>query len=768
MARESADERHSSDLPQLVQAPRSPGLGLSISLEASMRHSILFPLLISFVGLAVLAQSQPASPVDVMFRSATVEWSPEVAAELSTLTVSGPNGLYLKQEYPSGAQPVFSALDEEGAPRPEGTYRWELIVALPGKSGAITRTISGAFAIQGGRIVSLPDDEAPVVVDSEAPTNSLLLDREGRLGLGTTVPASQLHLKGAEPALTLEDTTSGGRAFTLRALEDGDGSLGLFDQAGKASWLVDAEGRVGINTTKPTSTLTVDGYIESTKGFLVSGRPVGGFRLPGGGPSLYTEGASNSFFGTNSGNGTMTGLYNSFFGVDTGSATTSGSGNTSAGWGAGSANASGNDNSIFGAGAGRYNTASNNSFFGQNAGNQNTSGTGNSFFGKSAGEMNVASDNAFFGYSAGKSVSGGNYNSFFGSEAGYGSVNGYHNCFFGYTAGYSNNWGNWNAFFGYRAGYANTSGWNSFFGANAGEDNTEGHGNSFLGYWSGMNNTIGSFNTFLGSDTGYVSTVEEGNTLLGAKASFDPGPSPGTDPVTNSTAIGYHAYVTQSNSLVLGSIAGVNNATNNVNVGIGTTSPAYALDVRRTGANSVVIATRTDGASNYMNATTTYANFGSANNYPLRLMVNGTWRLRLDLNNSLSMVNGATCTAGGVWVNASSRDYKENILDLSPEQAVETLEGLNPVTYNYKADDEEAHVGFIAEDVPELVATKDRKGLSPMDIVAVLTKVVQEQQKTIQEERSRNEEQQRTIEEQREAFRSLRAEIETLKTLLRR
>jgi len=40
-------------------------------------------------------------------------------------------------------------------------------------------------------------------------------------------------------------------------------------------------------------------------------------------------------------------------------------------------------------------------------------------------------------------------------------------------------------------------------------------------------------------------------------------------------------------------------------------------------------------------------------------------------------------------------------------------------------------VGFIAEDVPELLATKDRKGLSPMDIVAVLTRVVQEQQKTI-------------------------------------
>jgi hypothetical protein len=64
---------------------------------------------------------------------------------------------------------------------------------------------------------------------------------------------------------------------------------------------------------------------------------------------------------------------------------------------------------------------------------------------------------------------------------------------------------------------------------------------------------------------------------------------------------------------------------------------------------------------------------------------------------------------------------------------MEALGGLEPVKFNYKADKEEKHVGFIAEDVPDLVATKDRKGLSPMDVVAVLAKVVQDQQKTIDE-----------------------------------
>src|SRR5208337_3229815 len=67
------------------------------------------------------------------------------------------------------------------------------------------------------------------------------------------------------------------------------------------------------------------------------------------------------------------------------------------------------------------------------------------------------------------------------------------------------------------------------------------------------------------------------------------------------------------------------------------------------------------------------------------------------------------------------------------EEANNALDGLSPVKYNYKADKAEKHVGFIAEDVPALVATNDRKGLSPMDIVAVLTKVVQEQKSTIAE-----------------------------------
>ena len=104
----------------------------------------------------------------------------------------------------------------------------------------------------------------------------------------------------------------------------------------------------------------------------------------------------------------------------------------------------------------------------------------------------------------------------------------------------------------------------------------------------------------------------------------------------------------------------------------------------------------------------------------------------------LHLASGAYVSPGGTWTNASSREYKNNIQGLKIEDAMKALHGLHPVTFSYKVFPEENHVGFIAEDVPNLVATKDRKGLSSMDVVAVLTKVVQEQQKTIQDLQEKN------------------------------
>ena len=122
----------------------------------------------------------------------------------------------------------------------------------------------------------------------------------------------------------------------------------------------------------------------------------------------------------------------------------------------------------------------------------------------------------------------------------------------------------------------------------------------------------------------------------------------------------------------------------------------------------------------------------------------------------LQMGSGAYVSTGGVWTNASSREYKTDVKQLSAEKAMAALSQLKPVEFAYKADTEERHVGFIAEDAPDIVASKDRKGMSPMDVVAVLTKVVQEQQKLIREQKEIVQKQQKTIGELSEKVAELR------------
>lgn len=70
--------------------------------------------------------------------------------------------------------------------------------------------------------------------------------------------------------------------------------------------------------------------------------------------------------------------------------------------------------------------------------------------------------------------------------------------------------------------------------------------------------------------------------------------------------------------------------------------------------------------------------------------------------------------------------------------------------FAYKVDATDRHVGFIAEDVPELVASPDRKALAAMDVVAVLTKVVQEQERRDERQLQLIEVQQALIAELRE------------------
>jgi hypothetical protein len=177
-------------------------------------------------------------------------------------------------------------------------------------------------------------------------------------------------------------------------------------------------------------------------------------------------------------------------------------------------------------------------------------------------------------------------------------------------------------------------------------------------------------------------------------------------------------------------------------IGIGTTEPKQRLEVNgniqiheRNSSVAGLMITQSDGETGYImhnRASTLTIGAGSVD----RITVDRDGNVGFGVSrptNPIEMASGAHVTAGGVWTNSSSRARKENIAELSLDDALATLAHLEPVQFNYKNDQQENYVGFIAEDVPELVATSDRAGLSSMDIVAVLTRVVQEQQKKIEE-----------------------------------
>ena len=279
-------------------------------------------------------------------------------------------------------------------------------------------------------------------------------------------------------------------------------------------------------------------------------------------------------------------------------------------------------------------------------------------------------------------------------------------------AGVASN-GSYNSFFGYYTGNKNNGDANTFVGHCAGRENNYGYFNTFIGIYAGWYNIVGSYNNFIGYAAGYVNQGNHNN-FFGAEAGRKN--TSGKWNIFFGHKAGY-SNTTGSNNVLLGYQAGYSNIIGSGNVFLG-----YQAGYNEKSSNKLYI-----NNSNAVNPLV-YGNFSTK-------IVNINGKLGIGKKAPaypIHLASGARVTTGGVWTNASSREYKDNIKTLSTQEALNTLEGLNPVKFVYKADRGEQHVGFIAEDVPELVATKDRKGLSSMDIVTVLTKVVQEQQKTIE------------------------------------
>jgi hypothetical protein len=400
-----------------------------------------------------------------------------------------------------------------------------------------------------------------------------------------------------------------------------------------------------------------------------------------------------------------------------------------------------NGNRAFAITGGASTWANTNTFVGVGAGAATTpvpnsdSGNFNSFFGVGTGAANTTGfQNAFFGTNAGKANTSGDGNSFFGSQAGTNNTTGEINSFFGDWAGIGNTTGNLNSFFGHRAGWHNTSGSdNVILGYDAGQNNNTGNFNSILGTAAGSSNVSGSFNTYLG-------TIADGAADL-----------------TNATAIGARAKVTASNALVLGSISGVNGAAADTRIGIGTTAPAFKLEVVDPVNTGLRVQTNTaggtvgsfgvfgdfaidsPGTSGGRLLVKENGNVGVGTNFPdARLDVNGKIRVRnLGFGGSTQLCWNSNFEIGAC---SSSLRYKTSFRPYT--SGLSLINKLHPLTFRWKAD-QSLDLGFGAEDVaavePLLVthnANGEIEGVKYDRLSAVFVNAFKEQQDQIEQQRA--------------------------------
>lgn len=264
------------------------------------------------------------------------------------------------------------------------------------------------------------------------------------------------------------------------------------------------------------------------------------------------------------------GTQNTAIGYQTLQNNNSGNNNTAVGYNALSNTTNKSNNTAIGNQALEFNSGSNNIGIGNQS---NASGVGidNISVGNSAMYIFAGSNSIAIGNYALSNATGMN-NIGIGMEA-LKNNRGYENTATGTRSLNQNTSGYYNTATGSQSLYQNTDGYNNTAnGYSALYNMQSGFGNTASGYNSMYSTALGSHNTSIGENA--FQNLTSGNYITGIGYN-----TMATNGLTNATAIGANAAVQQNNSLVLGSIGGINGAFANTNVGIGTTAPPNTLSV---------------------------------------------------------------------------------------------------------------------------------------------------------------------------------------------
>lgn len=350
------------------------------------------------------------------------------------------------------------------------------------------------------------------------------------------------------------------------------------------------------------------------------------------------------------------------------------------------------------------------------------------------------------------------YNTAVGSHSLYSNISGRENAAFGFYSLHDNIDGNFNTAAGLYSLHGNTSGIaNCAFGHFSLSKNTTGSFNTVVGENALSNNTTGSYNTTIGANTLNTITTGTYNTAIGYGANVN------SAVLYNATAIGAFARADFNNTLVLGSVQGVNGAAQDVSVGIGTTSPYNALsihtDSRADGWVQLELTEKGDDFARIRFDNTIAGPYWHIAGYPNNTAASARMNFYLSsVGDILSLRGDGNAWLKGTLTQNSDLTLKTNVIPLTG--LISSVMALSGYRYNWKDKnlDQSTQIGLLAQEVqkyfPELVKKDDHGalGVNYTGFIPIVIETIKEQQHSIE-----------TLEEKNIG---LEAELQKLKALV--
>ncbi len=143
--------------------------------------------------------------------------------------------------------------------------------SFPSRDWQITFNDSSNGGVEKFSIDDIDSGKTPFTIEGNAPSHSLYVDDGGRIGLGTSTPAVEVHVKeGDTPTLRLEQDGSSGFTpqtwdvagneanFFVRDVTNGSTlPFRIYPGAPSSALNIEASGDVGVGTTSPTAPLHI-------------------------------------------------------------------------------------------------------------------------------------------------------------------------------------------------------------------------------------------------------------------------------------------------------------------------------------------------------------------------------------------------------------------------------------------------------------------------------------------------------------------------------